>query len=179
MRQKLEALGDGYTETNQTFIKRRLIPVEMHINEKGQYQTFQQKIPFHVQKIVGVIIISDTPSQMVFPTRIYLGSAPDTVITPSLVYGLRNDIATGETQYFSIHVAACEKLYFAQPHTLGKPYLFLNGRTGKFKDPVTISLTDFWTGCEENYWVWESKYTGFGTVELCVKADSWNEYDDY
>ncbi|GAA5036613.1 hypothetical protein GCM10011506_30090 [Marivirga lumbricoides] len=179
MRQNLEALGDDHPEMNQSMIKRRLIPIEMQITEKGQYQTFQQKIPFQVHKVVGIIFTHNTPSEIPFASRVYVGSAPNAAISQSLIYRLRNEKTTGATLCLSVHVPPCEKLYYAQPHKLGKYNLFINGRTGKFKEPVTISLRDFWTGSEEYYWVWESKYEGCGTVELCVSADSRNEDEDY
>lgn len=172
-RQKLEG-----KEAEKCLIKRRFVPVEIAISEHGQYKTFKEKIPYDTRKVVGVVITHDAADHMMYHNRIYVGSAPDTHINQELVCGLKDDLIGDRAVSYRIEVKPDEKLYYAQPKRLTIPELKLNGNDGKFKDPVVISLRDFWTDFDEDYRVWESKYAGLGLVELVVNPSSDDNGDD-
>lgn len=161
----------------QQLIKRHFIPVKISITGNGQYKTFKEKVPHGIQKVVGVIITHKAADHMMHHNRVYVGNAPDVHINQSLVCGLKDDLIGSQPVVYHIEVEEGEKLYFAQPKRLAIPELRLKGAENKFKDAVVIEVRDFWTDFKEDYWVWESKYAGLGTVELIVNPEGHSDGD--
>ena len=165
--------------SEELYIKRRFVPIELTIAERGQYRTFKEKIPYGTRKVAGIVITHDAPDHKMHHNRIYVGSAPDTHIDQGLVCGLKDDLIGNEAVTYQVEVGQGEKLYFAQPKRLSTPELKLNGYYWKFKHPVVITLRDFWTDFHEDYCVWESRYTGWGIMNLCVKPGVGDDPDEY
>ena len=165
-------------ESEQLLIRRRFVPLEITLSENGQYKTFKEKIPYVTRKVVGVVITHDAPDHMMYHNRIYVGSEPDSYINQELVCGLKDDLIGSQAVTYQIEVKDGEKLYYAQPKRLEIPELKVNGSYEKFKDPVVISIRDFWTDFDEDYQVWESRYAGLGMVDFYVNPASLENGED-
>ncbi len=167
--------GEG---TGACMIRRKFIPVELYVEQKGQYLTFRKKIPFRVRQVVGVIITHTAPDHQMHTNRVYVESSPNIAIDPSLICALGSSLVSNPRACYSLHVPEGQKLYYAQPKRLGYASLVLNDQYGKFRSPVECMLQDPFSGLTEAYRVWESKYSGLGTVELCIEPDTGDDPDN-
>ena len=169
IKERASLAGEG---PEKLLIKRRFVPMELTVSENGQYHTFREKVPYHIHRVVGIVITHDAPTHRMHHNRTYVGSSTNKPITPQFIGSLPHDLIGSEAVRYQLDVGRGQKLYFAHPKRLGSSELILDGRRYQFQDPVTITLRDFWTDLKEDYWVWESKKTGWGKVTLSVEPNT-------
>ena len=182
-KQKTAALGsDQQDEFQSLLIKRKLIPVEIEISAKGQYETFSQKLPFNTTKVVGVALCSSVSelNGLTALGRCYFGMGPDRQSSEDFIKSLDSVLILSERTILRIQPYQKEHYegdevhdhadwtYYAQPKRLGNPSINIGGRAVESRNPATVSVLDDGTGIREDYYIWKSQEDSHREVEIEV-----------
>lgn len=161
-------------------LKRRLIPVELVVGDKGDYITFRKKLPHNTKKVAGIIITSDTPPEIIIKYKIVWGAGaprPDNeyYMRAFTIYTARES----ELLLEGYEARENEYVYYAQPKSMPIPIIRLNGRLNHFRSPVTINKVSH-IDLNEDLYLWRSRQHSLGitTIEVVQTEGSGNSEDD-
>ncbi|MBL6445724.1 hypothetical protein JMN32_05350 [Fulvivirga sp. 29W222] len=155
-------------EDEKYFVRRKILPAEIIIEQMGRVKTFRIRLPKSVRRVTGAMVVLDT---MVQPVQ----GAPKWYLGKGHASGLLNsgfitslDSGAFEDSLFQFHLTA-EKgqwIYYAQPVRMNFFQVFDTGL--KLIKTATIPVTDLETGFTEDYDVWVSD-EGPGTVDITLE----------
>lgn len=168
----LGKLEDKDPAPTKVLIKRKFVPIHVGIDGYGQYKTFNEKLPFKAKKVVGAILIHNTPEHKMYHHRVFFGFAPTQPITSKLIRGLSHDLLTKDKHEYWLEGKEGEKLYVAIPEDRsGYHAVQVNGSYSRMTRPVDFQLEDHWTGFKETYRVRESLSDELGAVRVRIFLD--------
>ena len=171
MIRKVETTGLGSEQEQRRLIRRTWIPVEIAVQQIGEYRTFAEKLPQRAQKVVGAVITYDAPGHRMDHPRIFVGTGPNNRYEAKFLCSLKDDLVqSGKTKY-ELVVKSGQYFYYAQPAFLPSPELRANGSDNVWAEARSVVIRDQWTDFKLDYWVWKNRYPILGSVHLEVTLD--------
>lgn len=139
--------------------------VVIPITERGQSKRVRVRIPLNSKEVVTIHIQERKTGNKIKTNGLYYGEAASGL---SSVSGLSRKEQKQLFGSFEASAGAGQKVYFAHPKRFGLAVSSINGLTGYFGSPSTISVTDV-DGYVEDYYLYESIAENLGSVQVFFK----------
>lgn len=150
----------------ERLISVRFISTKLHISDRGEQCSFTMSIPPNIKRIRGILVATSMSDKNIRTTVRYFGKGVAGESSAAFISTLTREAVKSRFRVFTITSGPAEHVYYIIPKRLGKAEFSINGTSGGFKHPLTITLADPESGFIEEYLLYESLSGNLGTVKI-------------